>query len=119
VCDLLALFAVILLLRTAVFMRRRRLQFCAQQELVVLCFAYFGIVLWSILDCFSALNLMMRSSPARSRKKIHHCGLLTGTAALRRRSVEFGNRENLWTKARTKILYDIIIIARNDHKIIR
>jgi hypothetical protein len=29
-----------------------RLQFCAQQELVILCFAYFGIVLWSILDCF-------------------------------------------------------------------
>jgi hypothetical protein len=55
VCGLLALFAVSLLLRTAVFRRIRRLQFCAQQELVVLCFAYFGIVLWSILDCFLLL----------------------------------------------------------------
>ena len=51
--------------------------------------------------------------------EIHQCDLLTGTAALRRRSVEFGNRENLWIKARTKILYDTIIIARNDHKITR
>jgi hypothetical protein len=52
VCGLLALFAVDLLLHTAVFMHRRRLQFCAQQDLVVLCFAYFGIVLWSISDYF-------------------------------------------------------------------
>jgi hypothetical protein len=55
VCGLLALFVVVLLLRTAVFMHRRRLQFCAQQELVVLCFACFGIVLWSIFDCFLLL----------------------------------------------------------------
>jgi hypothetical protein len=34
-----------LLLCAVVFMRIRRLQFCAQQELVILCFAYFGIVL--------------------------------------------------------------------------
>jgi hypothetical protein len=54
VCGLLALFAVYLLLRTVVFLRRR-LQFCAQQELVVLCFAYFGIVIWSILDYFLLL----------------------------------------------------------------
>jgi hypothetical protein len=44
-----------LLLCAAVPRRIRRLQFCAQQELVVLCFAYFGIVLWSILDCFLLL----------------------------------------------------------------
>ena len=66
----------VVLLRAAVFMRRRKLQFCAQ-ELVVLCLArnwwscvwpfvplYFG-PFWTV----SSLNLMMRSSPARSRKK--------------------------------------------------
>jgi hypothetical protein len=46
------------------------------QVLVVLCLAFCGIVLWSILDCYfgpfwivSSLNLMMCSSPAHSRKK--------------------------------------------------
>jgi hypothetical protein len=42
------------------------------QDLVVLCLAFCGIVLWSIWTV-SSLNLMMRSSPARSRKKTFFC----------------------------------------------
>jgi hypothetical protein len=55
VWGLLALFVVCLLLCPVVFMRRRRLQFCAQQEFGGLVFCFFGIVLWSILDCFLLL----------------------------------------------------------------
>jgi hypothetical protein len=68
VCGLLALFVVVLLLRTAVFMRRR-LQFCAQQELVVV-FCLFWHCTLVHFGLFSSLSLMMRSSPARSRKKV-------------------------------------------------
>jgi hypothetical protein len=62
-------FVVCLLLCPAVFMRRRRLEYCAQQE-------FGGLVFCLLLYCtlvhfrlFSFLNLMMHSSPARSRKK--------------------------------------------------
>jgi hypothetical protein len=58
-----------LLLRAAV--SRWRLQFCAQQELVVLCFVF--CLFWHCtlvyFGLFSSLNLMMCSSPARLRKK--------------------------------------------------
>jgi hypothetical protein len=58
-----------LLLCAAVFMRIRRLQFCAQQELVVLVFCLFWDCTLVHFGLFSSLNLMMRSSPARSEKK--------------------------------------------------
>jgi hypothetical protein len=69
VCGLLALFVVCLLLRTAVFMCRRRLQFCAQQEFGGLVFCLFWHCTLVHFGLFSFLNLMMRSSPACSRKK--------------------------------------------------
>jgi hypothetical protein len=60
-----------LLLRAAVSRRIWRLQFCAQQELVVLCFVF--CLFWHCtlvhFGLFSSLNLMMRSSPACLRKK--------------------------------------------------
>jgi hypothetical protein len=66
-------FAVCLLLCPAVFMRIRRVH---KRSLVVSCSAFYGIVFCLLWHCtlvdfglFSSLNLMMRSSPARSRKE--------------------------------------------------
>jgi hypothetical protein len=60
-------FAVCLLLRTAVFMRRKRLQFCAQQESGGLVFCLFWHCTLVHFGLFFSLNLMVRNSPARSR----------------------------------------------------
>jgi hypothetical protein len=72
VCGLLALFAVRSPIACCCFQAHLwRLQFCAQQKLVVLCFVF--CLFWHCtlvhFGLFSSLNLMMRSSPARLRKK--------------------------------------------------
>ena len=69
VWGLLALFVVCLILCPVVFMRRRRLQFCAQQEFGGIMFCLFWHCTLVHFRPFSSLNLMMCSSPARSRKK--------------------------------------------------
>jgi hypothetical protein len=63
-------FAVCLLLCPTVFMCRRRLEYCAQQEFGGLVFCLLRHCTLIHFGLISSLNLMMRSSPARSRKKI-------------------------------------------------
>ena len=74
-CGLLALFAVRSPIACCCFQAHLwRLQFCAQQKLVVLCFVF--CLFWHCtlvhFGLFSSLNLMMRSSPARLRKNISY-----------------------------------------------
>jgi hypothetical protein len=71
VCGLLALFAVRSPIACCCFQAHIwRLQFCAQQELVILCFVF--CLFWHCtlvyFGLFSSLNLVMRSSPARLKK---------------------------------------------------
>jgi hypothetical protein len=71
VCGLLTLFVVQSPIACCCFQAHIwRLQFCAQQELVVLCFVF--CLFWHCtlvhFGLFSSLNLMMRSSPARLKK---------------------------------------------------
>jgi hypothetical protein len=73
VCGLLALFAVRSPIACCCFQAHLwRLQFCAQQKLVVLCFVF--CLFWHCtlvhFGLFSSLNLMMRSSPARLKKNV-------------------------------------------------
>jgi hypothetical protein len=62
-------FVVCLLLCPAVFLRGRRLEYCAHQEFGGLVFCLLWHCTLVHFGLFSSLNLMMCSSPARSRKK--------------------------------------------------
>jgi hypothetical protein len=62
-------FGVCLLLCPVVFMRRRMLEYCAQQKFGGLVFCLLRHCTFVLFGLFSSLNLMMQSSHARSRKK--------------------------------------------------
>jgi hypothetical protein len=74
-------------------------------------FCLLGFVLWSILDLFSSLNIMMRSSPARSRKKNPRIGWSDILIGLELGQAHYRGGERVITQGEFQTLTGILTIS--------